>query len=818
MEKIFRVKGMSCSACASRVQRAASRVSGVNSASVNLVTGVLKLDCEGDIDSEIIKSVTAAGYEIEKSDRNDDGLSSDGTNSDPVSLKKRLAVSLVLTLIVMLLSFCHMLSFPMPSVLAITSVQALLSLLVIIMSGRFFASAYRALLHFSFNMDSLVSLGSLTAYLYSLYVFALAVSDKSIYQSDALLDVFFESSCGILTFVGLGKYLESRAVIKTSDVLNSLKKLSENMTALKVGDRIESVATKSVKVGDIAVYRQGQRISFDGVVVSGNSYLDESSITGEGRLVGVQEGSSVKSGSVLTDGYLEVRVESDSENSLLGRIIQSVQNASLHKTPISRIADTLASYFVPAVIILSLITFVYWYVIKDSSLSLAIEFAVCVLVVSCPCALGLATPVAIVAGSGLAASSGIIFKSPEAIELLGKSDVFVFDKTGTLTHGSMSMGRVVPNGSHISEDEILTVLCSLEKKSMHVIAQSVMKAYPDVSVKECENYSYLYGMGVTGLIDGLMCACGNSILVRKLAGNGQDSFLEAMDSQSMCIYVVKGSTLLGAVLFEDSIKDDASYVVQTLKGSGVLCVMLTGDTKANAEHVAENIGIDSFQSSSDPVMKSSYIEQLHKSGRKVTMVGDGINDAVALRTADVGIGLKGAADMAVKSCDVIVLSEKLKDVVRAYRISKKTIKIIYQDLFFALVYNVIAIPLAAGLYYSSLSLKLTPVICSILMGLSSLCVVGNALRLSFDKKLLKDDRTSVHEDVCYHLKIDGMHCTHCKASVEEALGRFSSDGKVLVSLEDKSACFKGASTPYKNIEKAVKMAGFELMEIRHDKS
>lgn len=812
---------MSCSACASRVQKAAQAVSGVKAASVNLVVGELKVTSDNDLSEKIVKSVIKSGYEIEPlgSLEADSDPSADDSYKEFLSYRKELAVSLILTVAVMFLAMGHM--FNLNVLIQVNLLlQAVLTLIVIFLSRKFFISAYRALTHLSSNMDTLVSLGALTAFVYSVYVLLTAHSNGSQNQGCEESFVFFESTCGILTFVGIGKYLEKRAMIKTSDVLNSLKKLCENETTLKDGERLYSVATKSVKAGAVAVYRQGQRISFDGVVVSGNSYLDESSITGESRLVSAHEGVAVKSGSVLTDGYLEVLVESDSENSLLGKIVQSVQNASMHKTPISRIADTLASYFVPMVVILSLFTFIYWYLIKDDPLALSIEFAVCVLVVSCPCALGLATPVAIVAGNGLAASFGIIFKSPQAIELLGKSKVFVFDKTGTLTYGSMKMGRVITANDNATEDEILTILCSLEKKSSHVIAQSVQKAYPDISCKDCDDYQYLYGMGVTGVIEGALCACGNSQLVKKLLGSADESFLGKAAGESMCIYVVKDKTLMGAVLFEDSIKEDSAYVIKELKKQGVQTVMLTGDTKTNAQKVADRIGIERLYCSFDPLMKSSYIDDLMQKGQKVTMIGDGINDAIALQKASVGIGLKGASDMAVKACDVILLSEKIKDVVTAFRISKKTINVIYQDLFFALVYNVIAIPLAVGMYYSSWNMKLTPVVCSVLMGLSSFCVVCNALRLSLDKSL-KEKRqeagSAKRTAVYFRLKIDGMHCKHCKATVEEALKEFLANGEVKVSLEDKSACFYGYKDSEKNIKKAVRIAGFELVEIKHDK-
>ena len=641
--------------------------------------------------------------------------------------------------------------------------------------------------------------------------------------------VYFEGAAGILCFVSIGKYIEKKAKVKTTDAINALYSLIPESAVIKAEDGTQkTVALQDVKKDEVLVVKQGQRLGVDGVVVSGEGFIDESSLTGESREIKKISGDEIKASSVLTDGYLEIKVTTTGEDTTLGKIIKLVEKTAATKVPVARIADVVASYFVPFILTLALITFVSWYFVYGSSLSLSLQFAISVLVVSCPCALGLATPVAIVAGTGRAAKEGIIFKNPEALEELSRVKVFAFDKTGTLTYGRMSVSSVEKIDKSLSDEFLQNVLISLEKKSSHPIARSIVSSFPEAKAHELSDYAYVKGEGVKGTIDSSIFSFGNDRMLKSL-GVSDSAFGVQLKktmahSGALVLTLLKGKDIVAYITVKDTLKKDAKDLVKALRAYGKETLMLTGDSDGPARDVAKSIKLDSYASELTPEQKATFIKNLQSIGRKVVMAGDGVNDSISLSQADVGIGLKGTADIAVSACDVILLHEKITDVFNAYLISFKTMLNIKENLFWALIYNVLTIPVAAGLFYESLGVKLNPMLCSALMGISSVCVVLNALRLSFMKVLKNNEASDInHEHTLTGnkkmttVKINGMQCQHCVRSVQKALTPFSSNAEVEVSLEQKKATLTLKDGVEDNaIKDAIIDAGFEVVEIVHD--
>lgn len=630
-------------------------------------------------------------------------------------------------------------------------------------------------------------------------------------------------------FVSIGKYIEKKAKVKTTDAINALYSLIPESAVIKAEDGTQkTVALQDVKKDEVLVVKQGQRLGVDGVVVSGEGFIDESSLTGESREIKKISGDEIKASSVLTDGYLEIKVTTTGEDTTLGKIIKLVEKTAATKVPVARIADVVASYFVPFILTLALITFVSWYFVYGSSLSLSLQFAISVLVVSCPCALGLATPVAIVAGTGRAAKEGIIFKNPEALEELSRVKVFAFDKTGTLTYGRMSVSSVEKIDKSLSDEFLQNVLISLEKKSSHPIARSIVSSFPEAKAHELSDYAYVKGEGVKGTIDSSIFSFGNDRMLKSL-GVSDSAFGVQLKktmahSGALVLTLLKGKDIVAYITVKDTLKKDAKDLVKALRAYGKETLMLTGDSDGPARDVAKIIKLDSYASELTPEQKATFIKNLQSIGRKVVMAGDGVNDSISLSQADVGIGLKGTADIAVSACDVILLHEKITDVFNAYLISFKTMLNIKENLFWALIYNVLTIPVAAGLFYESLGVKLNPMLCSALMGISSVCVVLNALRLSFMKVLKNNEAFDInHEHTLTGnkkmttVKINGMQCQHCVRSVQKALTPFSSNAEVEVSLEQKKATLTLKDGVEDNaIKDAIIDAGFEVVEIVHD--
>lgn len=832
MIKTYQVMGMSCAACANRVQKAAMKAKGVENADVNLMQNILTVTFKDSLkDEDVINAVTEAGYGAKVMDSTIASIKamekgSQERDHDFINL----ILAIIATFIIMLISMGHMTGFEIiHNGFINAAVQGGLTFFVMVLEKKYFLNAFKGLKHLSTNMDTLVSLGAIASFFYSVLVLstieftdtcAVLINDKAVY---------FEGAAGILCFVSIGKYIEKKAKVKTTDAINALYSLIPESAVIKAEDGTQkTVALQDVKKGEVLVVKQGQRLGVDGVVVSGEGFIDESSLTGESREIKKISGDEVKASSVLTDGYLEIKVTTTGEDTTLGKIIKLVEKTAATKVPVARIADVVASYFVPFILTLALLTFVLWYFVHGSSLSLSLQFAISVLVVSCPCALGLATPVAVVAGTGRAAKEGIIFKNPEALEELSRVKVFAFDKTGTLTYGRMSVSSVEKIDKSLSDQFLQSVLISLEKKSSHPIARSIVSSFPEAKAHELSDYAYVKGEGVKGTIDNSTFSFGNDRMLKRLGVSDSAFGLQLKKtmaySGALVLTLLKGKDIVAYITVKDTLKKDAKDLVKSLRAYGKETLMLTGDSDGPARDVAKSIKLDSYASELTPEQKATFIKNLQSTDRKVAMAGDGVNDSISLSQADVGIGLKGTADIAVSACDVILLHEKITDVFNAYLISFKTMLNIKENLFWALIYNVLTIPVAAGLFYESLGVKLNPMLCSALMGISSVCVVLNALRLSLMKVLknnevsdIKDENTLTGNKKMTTVKINGMQCQHCVKSVQKALTPFSSKGEVEVSLELKKATLTLKDGVEDNaIKDAIIDAGFEVVEIIHD--
>ena len=810
MIKTYQVMGMSCAACANRVQKASMKAKGVENADVNLMQNILTVTFKDNLkDEDVINAVTEAGYGAKVMDStivSIKAMEKDSQERDHDFINLILAI--IATFIIMLISMGHMTGFEIiHNGFINAAVQGVLTFFVMVLEKKYFINAFKGLKHLSTNMDTLVSLGAIASFIYSVFVLstieftdtcAVLIDDKAVY---------FEGAAGILCFVSIGKYIEKKAKVKTTDAINALYSLIPESAVIKAEDGTQkTVALQDVKKGEVLVVKQGQRLGVDGVVVSGEGFIDESSLTGESREIKKISGDEVKASSVLTDGYLEIKVTTTGEDTTLGKIIKLVEKTAATKVPVARIADVVASYFVPFILTLALITFVLWYFVHGSSLSLSLQFAI----------------------TGRAAKEGIIFKNPEALEELSRVKVFAFDKTGTLTYGRMSVSSVEKIDKSLSDQFLQSVLISLEKKSSHPIARSIVSSFPEAKAHELSDYAYVKGEGVKGTIDNSIFSFGNDRMLKRL-GVSDSAFGVQLKktmaySGALVLTLLKGKDIVAYITVKDTLKKDAKDLVKSLRAYGKETLMLTGDSDGPARDVAKSIKLDSYASELTPEQKATFIKNLQSTDRKVAMAGDGVNDSISLSQADVGIGLKGTADIAVSACDVILLHEKITDVFNAYLISFKTMLNIKENLFWALIYNVLTIPVAAGLFYESLGVKLNPMLCSALMGISSVCVVLNALRLSLMKVLknnevsdIKDENTLTGNKKMTTVKINGMQCQHCVKSVQKALTPFSSKGEVEVSLELKKATLTLKDGVEDNaIKDAIIDAGFEVVEIIHD--
>ncbi len=783
----FIVRGMSCAACSSRVEKAVSKVPGVDSCSVSLLTSMMNVEGTAP-DSEIIKAVTDAGYSAEaegkKTEKNEDEL----RDRETPRLIKRLVISVVITCILMYFSMGHMMwSWPLPSFFTLNHIsvgitEMFLASLVMVINQKFFISGIKGLLHRAPNMDTLVSLGSGVSFLWSLYLlldasFQMGKGNMESAMSD-IHNLYFESSAMILTLITVGKTLEAKSKGRTTDALRSLSRLKREEATLLIDGKEVVTPIGNVKVGDIFVLKSGEQIPVDGTVIEGRSAVDESSLTGESLPVDKKEGDRVSSGTMNISGYMVCRAEKVGDDTTISQIIKLVEETASSKAPISKVADRVSGVFVPVVMSIALLTTLIWLLVsKDLGYSLA--RGISVLVISCPCALGLATPVAIMVASGVGARNGILFKSAVSLEELGKVKVVALDKTGTITEGKSSVGKVYSYEGN--DSEVMKIASSLERKSDHPLSRAICKYADERSLGEYEirDAEVVAGKGIRGYVNGTLTLCGNLDFVEE-NGISNREFLdevkrEVCSSGSSLVYVAQKNTLIGLVTVRDTIKKDSREAVENFKRLGLQVVVITGDNENTARNICSNLGVDRIISGVLPSRKSEEVRKL-KSYGKVAFIGDGINDSPALTEADVGIAIGSGTDIAIDSSSVVLMKSSLMDAVAAVNLSRAALRNIHENLFWAFIYNLFGIPLAAGAFIPLFGWTLSPMFGALAMSLSSFCVVTNALRLNLKdiykvkKRKIRENMTIMEENNMEKIiRVDGMMCHHCEMRVENAL-------------------------------------------------
>ena len=823
----FMVKGMTCAACSARVEKAARSVPGVTDCSVNLLTGDMTV--EGQVSpQEVISAVEKAGYQA--STKGGEKTQTPKAEKATGNLPARLISSLIFLGVLMYISMGRMLwDVPLPAFLEQSSTasalaQLLLSGIILVINQRFFISGARSLLHGAPNMDTLVALGAGVSYAYStVLVFAMAGAEAAGEAEKAahmLHGLYFESAAMILALITLGKLLEARAKGKTTKALEGLMALAPQTAVVLVDGKEQEIPIEKLKVGDIFVVRPGGRIPVDGEIVMGQCAVDQSALTGESIPVDLQEGDRVYAACINMTGYIQCKALRVGEDTTLSQIIRMVSDASATKAPIAKVADRVAGIFVPTVLGISLVTLVVWLIV-GAPLSDALSRAITVLVISCPCALGLATPVAVMVGSGLGARNGILFKNAPALEMMGRIHTVALDKTGTITQGSPKVTDVIPLGGW-EETALLQLACSLEKGSEHPLAKAILQegAERNLNITAVEDFRVYPGNGLTGRWQGKAVATGKPDFIRDFAPLEEAARLQAealSQAGKTPLYFACDGVLAGVIAVADPVKPDSAQAIKELKTLGIQVVMITGDNARTAEAVGKQAGVDWVVANVLPDGKAQAVENLQKQG-KVAMVGDGINDAPALATADVGVAIGAGADVAIDSGDVVLVNSSLSQLVSAVKLSRATLRNIHENLFWAFFYNLLGIPLAAGVFLPLFQWELTPMFGAAAMSLSSFCVVSNALRLNFAKIGAKPRENTIiqpekeNKTMKVTVKIEGMMCPHCKAHVEKALSAI--DGVTSVTADHVAGTATVESTreiPQAELKAAVEAAGYTYL-------
>ena len=820
----YTVTGMSCAACSSRVEKAVSGVPGVTGCSVSLLTN--SMGVEGTASSaDIIKAVQDAGYGASVKGAGKEGsvraqsLDAEEALKDhetPV-LKRRLWYSVGFLIVLMYFSMGHMMwGWPLPAFfdgnhVAMGLIQLILTAIVMVINQKFFISGFKSLWHKAPNMDTLVALGSMAAFVYSTYAL-FAMTDAQVKgNADAVMsymhEFYFESAAMILTLITVGKMLEARSKGKTTDALKSLMKLAPKTAVVVRNGEEVTVGIEGVQKGDVFVVRPGENIPVDGIVLEGNSAVNEAALTGESIPVDKTVGDSVSAATVNQSGFIRCEATRVGEDTTLSQIIQMVSDAAATKAPIAKVADRVSGVFVPTVITIAVITTIVW-LLAGQSVGFALARGISVLVISCPCALGLATPVAIMVGNGMGAKHGIMFKTAVSLEEAGKMDIVALDKTGTITSGEPKVTDIILAEAK-SEQELLALACSLEKKSEHPLARAINeRARADgITAGEVDDFVALPGNGLSGIYEGSELCGGNANFIGSVAVVSDEIRAKAeklAEAGKTPLYFSRDGKLLGIVAVADVIKEDSPRAVKELQNMGIRVVMLTGDNERTAKAIGAQAGVDEVIAGVLPEGKESVIRSLKEQG-KVAMVGDGINDAPALTRADIGIAIGAGTDIAIDAADVVLMKSRLSDVPAAIRLSRATLSNIHENLFWAFFYNVIGIPLAAGIWYPLFGLKLNPMFGAAAMSLSSFCVVTNALRLNLfqmydaskDKKKKQsrphDESHADHKEkkeksaMTKTMKIEGMMCGHCEARVKKTLEGIEGVTEAVVSHEKGTA-------------------------------
>ena len=812
--KQYEVTGMSCAACSARVEKAVSSLSGVSSCSVNLLTNSMQV--EGAVsDEEIIKAVESAGYGVKnKKDKQKDILKDKET---PV-IKRRLIYSVVFLIILMYFSMGHMLGIPMiayfhKNPLANGLVQLLLSSVILVINKKFFISGFKALLLRAPNMDTLVALGSGASFIYSVYaLFEMTnayVAENATLAHTFLHELYFESAAMILTLITVGKMLEARSKGKTTNALKSLLDLKPKVATIIAEGKEHVIPADELKPGDTFVVKQGESFPTDGVIAEGSCTIDESMLTGESIPVYKATGDSVSGATINKSGYVICSVTKTNEETALAQIIKMVEEASASKAPIAKIADKVSGIFVPAVMAIAIITTLVWY-FTGQTFGFSLARGISVLVISCPCALGLATPVAIMVGSGIGAKNGILFKNAAALEEAGKIKIVALDKTGTITSGTPRVTDIIPYGD-TTEDELLSLAASVEAKSEHPLASAIIEEgnKKGCKVLKSADFEAVAGSGIRGVIDGRNVYGGNLRFIEKVCHVPEDvkALASSLSSKGKTtLFFAAANSIIGIIAVADTVRDDSQEAIKELRELGIKVVMITGDNEQTARAIKEQVNIDNFYAEVLPEGKGNIINDLKNQG-KTAMVGDGINDAPALTSADVGIAIGAGTDVAIEAADVVLMKSSLKDAVTAIRLSRRTLKNIRENLFWAFIYNIIGIPLAAGVFIPLFNIKLNPMFGAAAMSLSSFCVVTNALRLNFFKSKYKENKKM--EKL---MKIEGMMCQHCQARVKKCLEELDGVTEAIVSHETDSArVLLSKDVPDEILKKTVEDQGYKVL-------
>lgn len=802
----FNVTGMSCAACSARVEKAVSKVDGVSSCSVSLLTNSMGVEGTAKAD-DIIKAVEDAGYGASlKNDREKSAKSVDSDalkDTETPKIKKRLIASIIFLAVLMYISMGHMMwNFPLPSFLAdnhiaMGLVQLLLTGIIMVINQHFFISGFKGIIHRSPNMDTLVALGSGAAFIYSTYALFAMTNAQLNGDMQAVMgymhEFYFESAAMILTLITVGKMLEAHSKGKTTDALKGLMNLAPK-TAVIVKDGVETeVSIDSVQKDDIFVVRPGESIPVDGIILEGSSAVNESALTGESIPTDKNVGDKVSAATINQSGFIRCKAERVGEDTTLSQIIRMVSDAAATKAPIAKIADKVSGIFVPVVIIIAIITAVIWLLIGDPFGS-ALQRAISVLVISCPCALGLATPVAIMVGNGVGARNGILFKTAVSLETSGNINIVALDKTGTITSGEPKVTDIVTSDG-ISEAELLQTAVTLECKSEHPLAKAIIGKAEEMQItrQEISNFQILAGNGLSGTLENTLVAGGNLNFISSRAEIVSEIKAKAeqlAENGKTPLFFSKGNKLLGIIAVADVIKEDSPRAIKELRDMGIKVVMLTGDNVKTADAIGKQAGVDEVIAGVLPDGKEKVIQKLKMQG-KVAMVGDGINDAPALTSADVGIAIGAGTDIAIDAADIVLMKSRLSDVPAAIRLGRSTLRNIHENLFWAFIYNIIGIPLAAGLFIPIFGWGLNPMFGAAAMSLSSFCVVTNALRLNFVKihSAKRDKKIKVKEKkkMTKTMKIEGMMCPHCEARVKQVLEELPEVESVVASHEKGTA-------------------------------
>ena len=884
MKERFDVTGMTCSACSSHVEKSVGKLTGVENVSVNLLTNSMQVEFdENKLDTAgIIKAVEDAGYGAAvkdghaKSGTKTSGQSDSQENSglsaveqNVKNMKKRLIVSLIFWIPLMYVSMGHMiyqwLNIPMPpftmnflhgneNAITYAFTQFLLLLPILIANQKYFKNGFKTLWHRSPNMDSLIAIGAGAAILYGIFAiyrigYAMGHGDMAVVHQYAH-DLYFESAGTILTLITIGKYLETKSKGKTSEAITKLLNLAPK-TVTVVRDGVEQVIDATdVEKGEIFLVKPGESVAVDGIVLEGKSSFDESAITGESIPVPKQEGDTIVSASMNKSGLVRAKATKVGEDTTIAQIIRLVEEASSSKAPIAKMADKIAGVFVPAVITIALITGVIW-LISGATFEFAMSTAIAVLVISCPCALGLATPVAIMVGTGKGAENGILIKSGDALETAHQIDTVVLDKTGTITQGKPVVTDIIcAAGKNADKTQLLQIAGSLEKGSEHPLAEAIVNycLTNNISLEKVTDFNALFGKGIEGTMSGTHYYAGNEKMMEEKGislSTEQKNQIQALAKQGRTpLLFADEKQFLGIVAVADVVKPTSKEAVQKFRDYGIHVIMLTGDNEVTAQAIKEQVGIDEVVAGVLPTQKEEKISALKQAGHKVAMIGDGVNDAPALASADVGIAIGAGTDVAIESADIVLMKNDLLDAVGAVKLSKAVIRNIKENLFWAFFYNSIGIPLAAGVLYPLFQIKLNPMFGAAAMSLSSVCVVSNALRLRWVKlhdakktqsEPYQDVAASTIADINQHnaldnnikstnndkgestmtttISIEGMMCAHCQAHVEKALKEVAGVTEVTVSLENKNAVVIGDASA-ETLKQAVVDAGYEVTDVK----